>query len=156
MTADDCYQLGVQLHKNENYQYAIMWLHEALHRINDSEVIDENLEESINGYLALSYVESGRSHFFSIFNCHFDHFFFCVSGNLTYASSLVKRILSTNPESEFAPIEAAIKSQMEEQKFHSDTVQDTKSTSEVFLLQCNIDYNLSFYIFRRTKKLWKR
>lgn len=59
MTADDCYQLGVQMHKNENYQYAIMWLQEALHRIHSSEVIEEHLEENVNGYLAMSYIESG-------------------------------------------------------------------------------------------------
>lgn len=58
MSADDCYQLGVQLHKNENYHYAIMWLNEALSQMKNGSY-SEMLEENINGYLAMAHVETG-------------------------------------------------------------------------------------------------
>lgn len=60
MSADDCYQLGVQLHKNENYHYAIMWLNEALSKLKNGSLVSETLEENINGYLAMAHVESGK------------------------------------------------------------------------------------------------
>lgn len=56
---------------------------------------------------------------------------FLFAGNLTYALSLVKKIVSKNPESEFAAIENAIESQMDEPNLRSGPAKETKPKSEV-------------------------
>lgn len=63
MSADDCYQLGRQLYVENEFQYAAMWLYEALNRIEiDAE---NNINYSTNKlkilqYLALSYFSHGN------------------------------------------------------------------------------------------------
>lgn len=63
MSADDCYRLGRQLYDENEYQYAAMWLYEALNRIEtdvENNISYSNDKLQILQYLALSYFANGK------------------------------------------------------------------------------------------------
>lgn len=57
MSANDCYQLGVQLFKTGDYEHASQWLIEALSQINGTE---PKIQIEIMEKLTLSYYNQGR------------------------------------------------------------------------------------------------
>lgn len=59
MSAEDCYELGLQAFLNQNYKYSTQWLKESLDRLT-GDADSRWLRFDILGYLALSYYEEGK------------------------------------------------------------------------------------------------
>lgn len=58
MSAEDCYELGVQAFLDQNFKYSTQWFKESLNRLTDDD--DSRwLRFDILGYLSLSYYKEG-------------------------------------------------------------------------------------------------
>lgn len=58
MTAEDCFNLAVELYHNKNYNESLLWLEEASDLL-DQEDISSQLNTNIKIYKAMNHLEDG-------------------------------------------------------------------------------------------------
>lgn len=61
MTAHDCFEMGRQLYHEADYSYAVLWLHEAINRLNNNtnEFMQVSMVDILE-YLAVSMYREGN------------------------------------------------------------------------------------------------